>query len=300
VRVVTGFESCRVSVKNLPLSATKAQVETLFSQPGFTRFNVTVLRTSGDGLKEAIVVFEDGHTAELAVAGLDENEFEDKNLKMEIIPKTFRTLGSMNREQNTLTINWPAPLIEILIIFESFRDSEMQIKALRGLDGSYFRGKKLQVTFDMKGWFWPVYITINGIPAADANEISIRKLVGPASNIPHLIRSTSYDLDKSLDQLRGYLRIYDGLLDLEPQFSTSEKGTVSAKARFATWAQAKRAQDMLNGTSRGIFSGPNFSTSISTEILITDRTLVFCCLKDLRRRQDDWKSLDLIKSWLGH
>ena len=78
-RVLTGCESYRVFVKNLPLTATKAEVVTLLTQPGFNPSKLTVLPLhplpSDPSHLEATVEFEDPEDGRSAVAGLDEIEF---------------------------------------------------------------------------------------------------------------------------------------------------------------------------------------------------------------------------------
>ena len=78
-RVLTGCQGCRVSVKNLPLTATKAEIITLFTQPGFdpSKFTVLPLHPSPSDWShlEATVEFEDPEDGRSAVAGLDEIEF---------------------------------------------------------------------------------------------------------------------------------------------------------------------------------------------------------------------------------
>ena len=89
-RVLTGYEACRVLVKNLPLTVTRAEVVTLFTQPGFdpTKFTVHPPRGSSDrSHMEAMVEFEDVVDGKNAVAGLDEIEFGSAKLKLALISK---------------------------------------------------------------------------------------------------------------------------------------------------------------------------------------------------------------------
>ena len=89
--VLTGHETCRVLVKNLPLTATKAEVIMLFTQPGFdpTKFTVCPPRQSLNDRShlEAWVEFKDPEDGKNAVAGLDEIEFGSETLRLVIAPK---------------------------------------------------------------------------------------------------------------------------------------------------------------------------------------------------------------------
>lgn len=111
--VLAGYETCRVSVKNLPLTATKAEVIALFTQPGFhpEKFTVHPPRPSQSDRShlEAVVEFEDLEDGKNAVAGLDEIEFGPEKLRFAITSKQGGMEKSKERNLNILTVTWPAP-----------------------------------------------------------------------------------------------------------------------------------------------------------------------------------------------
>ena len=112
-RVLTGCETCKVLVMNLPLTATKAEVVTLFTQPGFdpTKFTVHPPRPSPIDWShlEAVVEFKHLENGMNAVAGLDEIEFGSEKVKLVLIS----TQGDMGKfkglDSRILTVMWPAP-----------------------------------------------------------------------------------------------------------------------------------------------------------------------------------------------
>ena len=111
--VLTGHETCKVFVRNLPLGATRAEVIMLFTQPGFdpAKFTVVSLRPSliDRSHLEATVEFKDPEDGKNAVAGLDDIEFGSEKLKLVVAPKQGAMGKSKDRNSHILTVSWPAP-----------------------------------------------------------------------------------------------------------------------------------------------------------------------------------------------
>ena len=111
--VLTGQETCRVLVKNLPLTTTRADVITLFAQPGLNpaKFTVRQPRQSLHDRShlEAVVEFYDLKEGKNAVAGLDQIEFGSEKLRLLITSKQEGMGESKGWNSYILTVTWPAP-----------------------------------------------------------------------------------------------------------------------------------------------------------------------------------------------
>ena len=111
--VLTGYETCKVFVKNLPLTATMGAVAALFAKPKFdpTKFTVYPPRTSLNDHShlEATVEFEDPEDGKNAVAMLDKSQFGSEKLKLVIAAKQGAMGKSKDRNSHILTVTWPAP-----------------------------------------------------------------------------------------------------------------------------------------------------------------------------------------------
>ncbi|KAL0956537.1 hypothetical protein HGRIS_002678 [Hohenbuehelia grisea] len=110
--IITGFESCVVTIQNLPLDAREHEISDLFLQQGiaFDRFQIMKLRRLNDK-QEAQVAIDVEHGAAV-VAGLDEIEFRDETLTLKLGPyNTPGGMGSCSSSKNlsTLTVSWLAP-----------------------------------------------------------------------------------------------------------------------------------------------------------------------------------------------
>jgi hypothetical protein len=149
--VLTGYESCRVLVKNLPLTATKADVVTFFTQPGFDSANFTVYppRESNDrSHREAVVEFEDAEDGKNAVVGLDEMEFGLEKLKLVVLTSKQGGMGkSKDRNSHILTVTWPAPSDTVFAAYSSMDEANSKRTEL---DGKTFNGRKVKANIAKK------------------------------------------------------------------------------------------------------------------------------------------------------
>jgi len=112
-RILTGCETCKVLVKNLPRTATKAEVVAFFTQPGFdpTKFTVHSPRSSPTDKShlEAVVEFEHLEDGKNAVAGLDDIEFGSEKVKLVLVSKQGDMGKFKDLDPCILTVMWPAP-----------------------------------------------------------------------------------------------------------------------------------------------------------------------------------------------
>jgi RNA recognition motif-containing protein len=157
-KVLTGHETCRVLVKNLPPTATKADVVALFTQPGFdpTKFTVYPPRAppSDRSHLEAAVEFENLEDGKNAVAELNEIEFGPEKEKLKLV-MTSRQGGmgkSKDRDSHTLTVTWPAPSDTVFASYSSMEEAqskrtELEKKTFNGKENqNQSRQEALQVT----------------------------------------------------------------------------------------------------------------------------------------------------------
>lgn len=254
--VLTGHESCKVVVKNLPLTATKADVITLFTQPGFdpTKFSVYPPRVSlGDpSHMEAAVEFENPQDGETAVAGLDEIEFGSETLRLSLAPKQGGMGKSKDRSSHILTVSWPAPSDAVFASYSSLHEARSMVTRL---EKTTFEGRKVRVSMAKKPSTLPdahwnnATICINGL-GPGAPYASIQEFCG-TTNIRLPKRNTrNYNLDDALPRLKALVAgVYPGghlSLTWEPHLTPNEHNNVFVKIHFPTWERAKVVRDFLD------------------------------------------------------
>ena len=253
-RVLTGYEACRVLVKNLPLTATKAEVATLFTQPGFdpTRFTVRQLRQSRDRSHlEAVVEFEDVEDGKNATAGLDGIEFGSVKLKLVLTSKQGG-MGKSKDLSHILTVTWLAPSNTAFASYSSVK--EANFKQVQ-LDKKTFRGRQVKVKIAQKppklpNRYWnPATISISGL-APGASRTDIEGFCGTTSiRVPER-NPHNYNLNDAIPSLQSLIAgAYPGdhqSVTYEPNLVPNERGAVSVKIRFPLWEHAKAIHGFLD------------------------------------------------------
>ena len=254
-RVLTGYEACRVLVKNLPLTVTRAEVVTLFTQPGFdpTKFTVHPPRGSSDrSHMEAMVEFEDVVDGKNAVAGLDEIEFGSAKLKLALISKQGGMGKSKDLNSYILTVTWPAPSDTAFATYSSMDEAHSKRTQL---EKKTFNGRKIRTNVAKKpsnlpDIYWnPATISINGLDPG-ASLTSIQEFC-EATSIRMATRNTrNYDLNNAVSSLQslvvGAHPENHQSITYEPNLVPNEHGVVSVKIHFPTWEHAKVVHDSLD------------------------------------------------------
>ena len=255
-RVLTGYETCRVSVKNLPLTATRAQIVTLLTQPGFdpTRFTVHAPRGSNDRSHlEAVVEFEDVEDGKNAVAGLDEIEFGSEKLKLALLISKQGGMGkSKDLNSYILTATWPAPSDTAFASYSSMDEAQSRRTEL---EKKTFNGRKVRANIAKKPSNLPdVYwnsatLSVSGLEPG-APLTSIEEFCGTTSIRMATRNTRNYNLEDSITSLKSLVaEAHPGdnqSVTYEPNIAPNERGMVSVKITFPTWEHAKVVRDSLD------------------------------------------------------
>ena len=254
-KVLTGYESCRVLVKNLPLTATRSEVVTFFTQPGFdpTRFTVHPPRGSNDRSHlEAVVEFEDVDDGNNAVAGLDDIEFGSEKVKLMLISKRGGMGKAKDLNSHILTVTWPAPSDTVFASYSSM--DEANSKRVQ-LEKETFGGRKIRTNIAKKPsnlpeMYWnAATISVNGLDPG-ASSISIEQFCGTTSIRKATRNTRNYDLNSAVPSLQSLVvGAHPGnhqSLTYEPNLVPNEHGLVSVKIQFPTWEHAKAIHDSLD------------------------------------------------------
>ena len=260
-RVLTGYEACRVLVKNLPLTATRTEVFTLFTQPGFdpARFTVYPPRASPSDRfhLEAVVQFQDMEDGKKAVAGLDEIEFGSEKLKL-ILTSKYGGMGkSKNLSSYVLTVTWQAPSDTVFASYPSLAEAHSRRTQLNNkiFDGRKVRTYAANKPSKLPDVYWnSATICVSGlkpgIPMTSIHEFcgttSIRMAVGNTRN---------YNLSDAIASLQSMVtgahpaNLNHQSVTYEPNLVPNENGMVSVKIHFPTWEHAKVIRDFLDQRS---------------------------------------------------
>ena len=254
-KVLTGYETCRVLVKDLPLTATRAEVVALFTQPRFdpAKFTVHPPRGSpGDHSHlEAAVQFKDLEDGKDAVARLDGIEFGSEKLKLVLVSKQGGVGKFKPLDPNILTVTWPAPSNTV---FASYPSLEEALSKRIQLEKKTFNGRKVKPNIANPPNLPDVHrnhatIAINGLEPG-ASLASIQEFCGTTSIRMPTRNTCNYNLEDAIPALRSLvikahpLRYH--LATYEPILVPNDRGAVSVKIRFPTWEHANTVRNFLD------------------------------------------------------
>ena len=254
--ILTGHETCRVLVKNLPPTATKAEVVTLFTRPGIDPTSFTVRAPhpspSDRSHKEAVIEFEDLEVGKNAVAELDGIEFGSEKLNLVITSRQGGMGKSKDRHSHLLTVTWPAPSDTAFVSYGSMDEANLKRTEL---EGKTFNGRKVKTNLAKKPLKLPdrywnsATISVSGLEPGASIE-SIQAFCGTTNLRMATGNTRNYDLNDAIPSLEilvinAHPEDY-GSVTWEHNLVADKHGLVSAKICFPTWDHAKIVHDVLD------------------------------------------------------
>ncbi|KAF9483012.1 hypothetical protein BDN70DRAFT_828168 [Pholiota conissans] len=251
--VVSGFDLCRITIKNLPPDAKMGEVADIFAQQGLasSEYFVLGLKSVRNGAKrEAVVVVNVDQGQNIAI-GLEGIEFRNETLTFEVSENASWNGMSATATQNApfLTVSWWAPCEIIIATYESVEKAREQVQRL---NGETWHGRRIRAMPNScpNVAKYPASlreIKIFGCAAGTSLDTEFYAFV--RANSIRLLRAASHSLDDVFHHVREHLRNCPGV-----QMHTYEvlnNGTqldaeVKIKVEFSDWEEAKRAYDTMN------------------------------------------------------
>ncbi|KAJ7915523.1 hypothetical protein B0H13DRAFT_2231894 [Mycena leptocephala] len=250
--VVTGFEACRIQIKNLPLDATHDEIKALFTQQGVdqARLFITGTKELPDGHLEATLITSSEEGGVIAV-GLEDIEFRQERLHFEMT-ENARSGGmgnSASKDSDTLTLSWRAPCASVVVTFNSIAEAAAKAK---DLNWQICAGRRVRVEMNqpppgyMRGADWQRAVKISGLPRSISPE-AVTQFTGSYSL--KFLKPIFYDVDDGLRLLRQHMETVSGrnLRSFDVITQDDIEGNITVKARFDSWETAKRVDDSLAG-----------------------------------------------------
>ena len=258
--VVTGFDMCRIIIKNLPGDTKHKEISDILVHYGMKSSDFFVLnfriKDRGNRREATVLVITD-HGREIAV-GLEDAEFRDHNLTFEVSDSpNGSAMGSSPR--NVLSICWRVPHTTIIATYRNMAEAE---RKARVLNGKVCKGQRIRAE---KNQLQTPSIKLTGFPLGTSEDQVIRTFAG-TTNIKS-ISSRSCTLEESLPMLLDHLRAFPNVeTNLHNNLvSESVNGKARVKAYFDSWKDAKRAHDSLDGKQLDLNS-PMFHTSLPSAL----------------------------------
>ncbi|KAF9237733.1 hypothetical protein BU15DRAFT_88587 [Melanogaster broomeanus] len=260
--LLTGFETCTLHVKNLPLNVKEDEIRALFTEQGMDveRFHVIgTKKVSSDKLEARIVT--DADAGRDLAASLDGIEFKDEMLAVEV--SSNNTLEGMSattsRDSEVLNISWRSPSVRYVAEYVDIPTASAKVQELnRRIYAS--RRVKVEMNTQPPGRFIPDFqfnaIKISNLPTSVTDEeviaftgsSSVRQLRagglrGLITSVEQVSRMVHDDIERAVPTA---LKQFD-----QPSGTPTLDGVVFARAHFSSWDEAHVAYTSLSDKRYG-------------------------------------------------
>ncbi|PBK92812.1 hypothetical protein ARMGADRAFT_1063065 [Armillaria gallica] len=292
---ITGFESCRIRVKNIPCDARENEIAALFTQQGLNKFEfhvVSVKEMPGKNGKQEADIVTNANVAQSLAIGLEGLEFRDERLEFEV--GVFNAPGAMDaltpRDENTLTISCRAPSVRYVV---EYPDIPFCRTKVRELNGRICAGRRVKVEMNqlppgrVVPSFRPNTIKISNLP-----DVVLPAIVTDFAQ-SHSIRPLkplSFDIDSAIRSLQLHINRIEGV-EMQSFNVTSrgdnEAGILSIRTRFNTWDDAKKVHDALLDRRFSYICNSVFWLRIAPQALYT----IIIPSGQYRAQENLWKEL---------
>ncbi|KAF8839587.1 hypothetical protein BDN67DRAFT_1012179, partial [Paxillus ammoniavirescens] len=260
--LITGFETCTLHVKNLPVGANEGEIRALFVLHGMDieRFHVVDIKRGSAGKLEARIV-SDAEAGRVLASRLDGLEFRDDTLSVDV--SANNTLEGMsaaiNQDTDVLTISWRSPAVRYVA---KYNDIETANAKVLELDGQTYAGRRIKVEMNtlppgrFRPNFQPNAIKISNLPRSVTREdvmaftgsSSVKRfLVGGFGGIMPDVEQVARMIHDDIERVVPTgLRQFD-----QPSGTPGVDGVVSVRAHFSSWDDAHIAYTSLSGKHYG-------------------------------------------------
>ncbi|KAF9267573.1 hypothetical protein L218DRAFT_995807 [Marasmius fiardii PR-910] len=255
-KVLSGFESCRLRITELPMNAKIHEVFGILRDQGIEedKFHLISFRPL-KGMREANFIVE-GDTGRALALGQDGIDFRGRTLKIEASDSS--TLDGMRSDDATLFISWLIPSSRFVVSYFSSDDAE---RKRNDLNGRMIRGRKIKVEFNRlrrTQGLDPYSLLVNGLPQ-DMTMPEVTTLFEaptPPRDLP-CYRYTEALVEPWLKRhVRGI--IGEDSFRFEAVKTDQDRGTYSVHVHFRCWEDAKKVHDDMQNKKFGYIGNSTF------------------------------------------
>ena len=270
--VITGFDLCRVTIKNLPRNAKQEEIVHIFSQQGIEKSSFFIAQSKGNGNSQEATVLMKADEGQAIAIGLQGIEFRDRVLAFEVNGGAGgNAMGSSARNFDCLTIYWRVPSEAFIITYSSMDEARRKISEL---DGKICKGQRIRAQMNQpppRGAALRYYvessIKLTGFPIGTLPDDDLASFSG--SHQIRALTSTSCGLEDSHNILRRHLILCRNI-KIETYQNLTPKpvdGNVRVKVQFETWEDAKSAYESIN--NKRFHNSPIFHASLPNPLEYT-------------------------------
>lgn len=288
--VVTGFDLCKLKIKNLPKSSRESDIaDTLATQNApFSEFLITRHHTTRD-TNEAVVLVgkEVGRALALELDGL---VFRDQVLQVEISDhSTRRAMISPEQLSPKLTVSWKGQTDTLLA---SYPSNEEAVKRAKELDGILWKGQKLVASLNQHQRASSSSIKsvkITRYPSDATSDTEFLDLIGTQSY--RILKTKPYNHQCTLIMVRIHLRQLHGVrMDTyEELTSPADLNETMVTVQFDDWEDVKRAYASFHRKKLG--TGEESTPTLRASYPNPHQLLTTISRRQFQAQEKQWNAL---------
>ncbi|KAI6145209.1 hypothetical protein BKA82DRAFT_839651 [Pisolithus tinctorius] len=251
--VISGFESCTLRVKNIPVDAKEDEVCALVTQQGVdaSRFHLVGIKSGGGGKVEAEIM-TDERLGRILSTELNGTIFKDNELEVEVsAPNTLEGMAASSvRDPTVLTLSWHSPAVRYAVTYVDAAAAQAKVRELNGHTYNH-RRIKVQMNNEASGPLAPRTVIINNLPP-ETDDAEVVTFSG-SSAVKQLKSTPVLSVDQVEDRLRRLVpfTVRGGFRSIDSSSIPDPNGFLSIRARFHSRDDALVAHRYLEGIRYG-------------------------------------------------
>jgi len=238
--IVTGFELCRITIKDLPKNATKQEIADIFIQQGMPDSHFCVIEVRDVGHKRDWVVLVNAEQGQAIALGLEDIEFRNEVLKFEV------TDNASARSQPFLTVRWKISNGTFIATYASNQEARKYVQKLNS--SKIWKGHRIEASLENNQESANSTAVRLFIDSPDLQcDADFLDFIG-TSRLRTLTRKPIlHDADRVHLALRQHLSQYNALMEnyrvLTPDPTATKQ---KIKVEFRTWEDVKQAHKSVD------------------------------------------------------
>ncbi|RXW18743.1 hypothetical protein EST38_g7104 [Candolleomyces aberdarensis] len=269
-RLVPGFDLCSITIRELPLNASRSEITNIFREQGMDDTMLQFVSCRTEGNTQVAKFLLRAEEAQAISIGLEDLEFHDSFIKLEVGGNASggsMTVSSQADQARTLAVIWNTPSATMIATYDTVDEAMLKVKELHG---KTVNGRKINATMNTRR---------NGRAGKQRAEASVKLAnldpeeepseISAIAGTPlvRAIRSNVYDLKWFLSWLKAALETSEGCIDGSFETTKIDGNRMKAVVKFTSREALEKAATSLERGKHLSFTrqGPSLRVIVPPE-----------------------------------
>ncbi|KDR76477.1 hypothetical protein GALMADRAFT_139404 [Galerina marginata CBS 339.88] len=250
--VVTGFDLCKVTIKNLPRDTKRTEIACIFLHLGIQQSDFFISQLKSD---EAVVLVKADHHQAIA-SGLEGTLLRNQILKFSV-SASGNGMDAATHNSPFIHVYWRAPSEGLVATYGTMAEARDKAQTL---NMSTWQGRKITASMNERPRgvhgarnYVPSSVRVTSLPSGvQSTDTDLVEFIG-TRNI-RMLKPILFDLPRSFQKIREYLANYPGIrMNTFETLDSGENasGEAKIKVQFDEWEDAKNAYAAIRNLQSG-------------------------------------------------